>query len=149
MSLEKENERIEGMRARNVARTNRFLDARLRTIGLDTDALDEQMRQRRAREEGEKVRSYRGWHRTCTCISWRFADQMSPNRPAVIALGWVPRWVGGLCYDISKQNRTSRCDAMIMGVVAGETAPLLRRLTLSLLYRALFRVVFLFIFIAF
>ena len=48
-------ERIEGMRARNVARTNRFLNARLRTIGLDTDALDEQMRERRAREEMEGV----------------------------------------------------------------------------------------------
>lgn len=43
------------MRARNVARTNRFLNARLRTIGLDTDALDEQMREQRAREMREEV----------------------------------------------------------------------------------------------
>lgn len=55
LSLEKDMERVEGMRARNVARTNRFLNARLRTIGLDTDALDEQMREQRAREEMEGV----------------------------------------------------------------------------------------------
>lgn len=48
-------ERIEGKRARNVARTNRFLDARLRTIGLDTDALDAQMQERQAQAEREKV----------------------------------------------------------------------------------------------
>lgn len=47
--------RIEGKRARNVARTNRYLNARLRTIGLDTDALDGQVRERRAQEEKESV----------------------------------------------------------------------------------------------
>ncbi|CAM9724661.1 unnamed protein product, partial [Scytosiphon promiscuus] len=55
LSLEKEMERIEGKRARNVARTARYLDARLRTIGLDTDALDQQMREQRAREERERM----------------------------------------------------------------------------------------------
>lgn len=49
-------ERVENARARNIARTHRFLDARLRTIGLDTDALDEQMREQRARREMEQVR---------------------------------------------------------------------------------------------
>lgn len=53
-------ERIEGKRARNVARTARYLDARLRTIGLDTDALDQQMREQRAREERERVRLPQG-----------------------------------------------------------------------------------------
>lgn len=56
LSLEKEAQRIEDKRARNVARTARYLDARLRTIGLDTDALDEQIREQRAREERERVR---------------------------------------------------------------------------------------------
>lgn len=55
LSLEKEKERIEGKRTRNVARTARYLDARLRTIGLDTDALDKQIREQRAREERERV----------------------------------------------------------------------------------------------
>lgn len=55
MSLEKEMQRIEGKRARDVARTARYLDARLRTIGLDTDALDEQIREQRARKERERV----------------------------------------------------------------------------------------------
>ena len=55
MSLEKEMQRIEGKRARDIARTARYLDARLRTIGLDTDALDEQIREQRAREERERV----------------------------------------------------------------------------------------------
>lgn len=55
-SLEEEMQRIEGKRARNVARTARYLDARLRTIGLDTDALDEQIREQRARKERERVR---------------------------------------------------------------------------------------------
>ncbi|CAN0025881.1 unnamed protein product [Pylaiella littoralis] len=55
LSLEKEMQRIEGKRARNVARTARYLDARLRTIGLDTDALDAQIREQRAREERERM----------------------------------------------------------------------------------------------
>ncbi|CAN0422492.1 unnamed protein product [Ascophyllum nodosum] len=55
MSLERDNERIEALRARNVARTNRFLDARRRTIGLDVDALDHQMQERRARKEREEM----------------------------------------------------------------------------------------------
>lgn len=60
-------ERIEGMRARNVARTNRFLNARLRTIGLDTDALDEQMKEQRARQEMEGVSRSR--RLLCMCMS--------------------------------------------------------------------------------
>lgn len=48
-------QRIEDKRARNVARTARYLDARLRTIGLDTDALDQQMREQRERKERERV----------------------------------------------------------------------------------------------
>lgn len=50
--------RIEAMRARNAARTDRFLDARLRTIGLDIDALDAQMHERRSREKREQVSPY-------------------------------------------------------------------------------------------
>lgn len=57
MSLDRDKERIDAARARNVARANRFLNARQRTIGLDIDVLDQQMRDRRAREEKEKVRS--------------------------------------------------------------------------------------------
>ncbi|CAM9875541.1 unnamed protein product [Ectocarpus sp. 6 AP-2014] len=49
--------RIEHKRARNVARTARYLDARLRTIGLDTDALDQQMREQRDRKERERMAS--------------------------------------------------------------------------------------------
>lgn len=48
-------QRIEGKRARDVARTARYLDARLRTIGLDTDALDKQIQEQRARKERERV----------------------------------------------------------------------------------------------
>lgn len=54
-SMERDMERVEGMRARNVARTSRFLDARLRTIGIDTEGLDEQVRERRAQAERERV----------------------------------------------------------------------------------------------
>lgn len=55
VSLEKDQERIRGKRERNVARTNRFLDARLRTIGLDTEGLDRQLRERAAQRRVEKV----------------------------------------------------------------------------------------------
>ncbi|CAM9644672.1 unnamed protein product [Ectocarpus fasciculatus] len=55
LSLEKEMQRIEDKRSRNVARTARYLDARLRTIGLDTDALDQQMREQRDRKERERM----------------------------------------------------------------------------------------------
>ena len=71
MSLERDNERIEALRARNVARTNRFLDARRRTIGLDVDALDHQMQERRARKEREEVIQYtlvpRLFNQYCAC----------------------------------------------------------------------------------
>lgn len=55
MLTDKDKERIDAARARNITRTNRFLDARQRTIGLDLEVLDQQMRDRRAREEKEKV----------------------------------------------------------------------------------------------
>eukprot|EP00903_Cladosiphon_okamuranus_P013743 g12794.t1 len=55
MSLEKEMERIQVKRARDVARTARYLDARLRTIGLDTDALDAQIREQRIRKDKERM----------------------------------------------------------------------------------------------
>lgn len=58
MSLERDLERIEAMRARNLSRANRFLDARQRTIGIDMDSLEAQKRERREREENERV-SYR------------------------------------------------------------------------------------------
>lgn len=73
MSLEKEMQRIEGKRARNVARTARYLDARLRTIGLDTDALDEQMREQRDRKERERVSGrtlYESLRHGGCCLFW-------------------------------------------------------------------------------
>lgn len=42
-ALGKDQQRIESMRARNEARRERFLNARQRAIGIDTDSLDQQV----------------------------------------------------------------------------------------------------------
>lgn len=67
-------QRIEDKRARNVTRTARYLDARLRTIGLDTDALDQQMREQRDRKEREQVRE------SCRTASWGRCSSIMRDR---------------------------------------------------------------------
>lgn len=44
--VDKERARIEAMRARAQARTARFMDSRLRTMGVDKDYLDRQVHEK-------------------------------------------------------------------------------------------------------
>ena len=52
--MEKENNRIKGIQARNQERLQRFLNARERTIGLNVQALDAQVEEKRRLKELEK-----------------------------------------------------------------------------------------------
>lgn len=53
-ALGKDQQRIESMRARNEARRERFLNARQRAIGIDTDSLDQQVAEKMASHAGAK-----------------------------------------------------------------------------------------------
>ena len=53
-SLDKEEKRILAMRARAEARTQKFLNARSRTIGIDLDGLNAQVEEKRLLREAEK-----------------------------------------------------------------------------------------------
>lgn len=50
-ALDREAKRIELKRQANAARTERFLDARQRTIGLDLQALDAQVAEKRRNKQ--------------------------------------------------------------------------------------------------
>ena len=52
--MEKEENRIKGIQARNQERLQRFLNARERTIGLNVQALDAQVEEKRRLKELEK-----------------------------------------------------------------------------------------------
>ena len=53
-SLDKEEARIAAMRARAEARTQRFLNARVRTMGVDKEGLDAQIEANRLAKEAQK-----------------------------------------------------------------------------------------------
>ncbi|CAM9294495.1 unnamed protein product [Chrysoparadoxa australica] len=52
--MEKDQARIDALRARNEKRLHRFLNARVRTIGVDKDALDQQVAEREAERERQR-----------------------------------------------------------------------------------------------
>lgn len=52
--MEKDAARIEGIQARNQVRLQRFLNARQRTIGLDVQALNDQIEEKRRLKELQK-----------------------------------------------------------------------------------------------
>ena len=54
MALEREQARIEGYRARNTVRVDRFLNARCRLIGVDKQALDAQVAEHAAQKQAER-----------------------------------------------------------------------------------------------
>jgi RIB43A len=54
MTLERERSRVEGLRARNEERTGRYLNARLRLIGVDKQGLDAQVAEREAAKQRER-----------------------------------------------------------------------------------------------
>lgn len=53
-AMEKDAARIEGIQARNQVRLQRFLNARQRTIGLDVQALNDQIEEKRRLKELQK-----------------------------------------------------------------------------------------------
>jgi len=53
-SLDKEEKRILAMRARAQSRTERFLNARSRTIGVDVEGLNQQVEEKRQLREAER-----------------------------------------------------------------------------------------------
>ena len=52
-ALDKESKRIECKRQANAARTERFLDARQRTLGLDLQALDAQVAEKKRNQQND------------------------------------------------------------------------------------------------
>lgn len=76
-----ETARFSAMRARNEARTQRFLNARLRTIGLDTDGIERQ-RAERARAADEERRAEHLYQQELQKTRWMLEEREEMERRA-------------------------------------------------------------------